>query len=121
FFQAEDGIRDFHVTGVQTCALPILADFNPETDAIEYEKLREVDQFILVRLNNLVKTVKDSYEKYEFMNIYHAVNNFCTLDLSSFYMDFAKDVLYIEAKDNYERRAMQTVMYESVEIGRAHV
>ncbi|MFC5463837.1 isoleucine--tRNA ligase [Lederbergia graminis] len=91
-----------------------LADFNPETDAIEYEKLREVDQFILVRLNNLVKTVKDSYEKYEFMNIYHAVNNFCTLDLSSFYMDFAKDVLYIEAKDNYERRAMQTVMYESV-------
>src|SRR5690606_1220785 len=91
-----------------------LADFSPETDAIEYEKLREVDQFILVRLNNLVKTVKDSYEKYEFMNIYHAVNNFCTLDLSSFYMDFAKDVLYIEAKDNYERRAMQTVMYESV-------
>ena len=44
--------------------------------------------------------------------IYHNVNNFCTLDLSSFYLDFAKDVLYIEAKDNEERRAMQTVLYE---------
>jgi len=91
-----------------------LADFNPEVDAIEYKKLREVDQFILVRLNNLIKEVRNSYEEYEFMNIYHAVNNFCTLDLSSFYMDFAKDVLYIESKNHYERRAMQTVMYESV-------
>ncbi|MCR2820793.1 isoleucine--tRNA ligase [Lederbergia panacisoli] len=91
-----------------------LADFNPEVDAIEYSKLREVDQFILVRLNQLIKDVRNSYENYEFMNIYHAVNNFCTLDLSSFYMDFAKDVLYIESKNHYERRAMQTVMYESV-------
>ncbi len=48
------------------------------------------------------------------MNIYHEVNNFCTLDLSSFYLDFAKDILYIEAKDHYERRAMQTVMHESL-------
>ncbi|MBS4217820.1 isoleucine--tRNA ligase [Bacillus sp. FJAT-49711] len=91
-----------------------LADFTPEVDAIEYSKLREVDQFILVRLNNLIKEVRNSYEEYEFMNIYHAVNNYCTLDLSSFYMDFAKDVLYIESKNHYERRAMQTVMYESV-------
>ncbi len=91
-----------------------LADFNPETDAIEYNQLREVDQFLLVRLNRLVKKVRNAFENYDFMTIYHEVNNFCTLDLSSFYMDFAKDVLYIEAKDNYERRAMQTVMYESV-------
>ncbi|MBO1004953.1 isoleucine--tRNA ligase [Pseudogracilibacillus auburnensis] len=91
-----------------------LNDFNPAEDSIAYENLREVDQFMLVKLNSLIKTVSESYDKYEFANIYHAVNNFCTLDLSSFYMDFAKDVLYIEAKDNYERRAMQTVMYESV-------
>ena len=91
-----------------------LADFNPENDAIEYGKLREVDQFMLVRLNNLIKEVRNSYENYEFANIYHSVNNFCTTELSSFYMDFAKDVLYIEAKNHYERRAMQTVMYESV-------
>jgi len=91
-----------------------LADFNPATDAIAYENLREVDQFMLVKLNELVKQVRNNYENYEFANIYHAVNNFCTLDLSSFYLDFAKDVLYIEAKDQQDRRAIQTVLYESL-------
>ncbi|WP_048827830.1 isoleucine--tRNA ligase [Bacillus sp. B-jedd] len=91
-----------------------LADFNPETDALRYEELREVDQFMLVKLNKLIKQVRTSYEKYEFSGIYHAVNNFCTLDLSAFYLDFAKDVLYIEKADNKERRAIQTVLYESL-------
>jgi len=91
-----------------------LSDFNPETDAVEYERLREVDQFMLVKLNKLIKYVRSAYENYEFAGIYHAINNFCTLDLSSFYLDFAKDVLYIEAKDNHERRAIQTVLYESL-------
>ncbi|MGE6258676.1 isoleucine--tRNA ligase [Heyndrickxia sporothermodurans] len=91
-----------------------LADFNPATDKINYEDLREVDQYMLVKLNKLIKHVRVSYERYEFSSIYHAVNNFCTLDLSSFYLDFAKDVLYIEAKDNFERRAMQTVLYDSL-------
>ena len=61
------------------------------------EDLREVDQFMLVKLNELVKQVRSNYENYEFANIYHAINNFCTFDLSSFYFDFAKDILYIEA------------------------
>ncbi|MDP4162724.1 MAG: isoleucine--tRNA ligase [Bacillota bacterium] len=91
-----------------------LADFNYKTDAVSYENLREVDQFMMVKLNKLIKNVRDAYENYEFAGIYHAVNNFCTLDLSSFYLDFAKDVLYIEAKDNEERRAIQTVLYESL-------
>ncbi len=89
-----------------------LSDFDPSKDAISYENLREVDQFMLVKLNDLTKHVTDAYEHYEFASIYHAVNNFCTLDLSSFYLDFAKDVLYIEAEDQFERRAMQTVLYE---------
>jgi isoleucyl-tRNA synthetase len=89
-----------------------LADFNPEKDAVPFEELREVDQFMLVKLNGLIKSVRTAYENYEFSNIYTSVNNFCTLDLSSFYLDFAKDVLYIEAEDNYERRAMQTVLHE---------
>jgi len=89
-----------------------LADFNPETDAISYEKLREVDQFMLVKLNDLIVQVRSHYENYEFAGIYHAVNNFCTLDLSSFYLDFAKDILYIEASAQYDRRAIQTVLYE---------
>ncbi|MCQ6274021.1 isoleucine--tRNA ligase [Bacillus sp. V3B] len=91
-----------------------LADFNPDTHAVAYENLREVDQFMLVKLNNLVQQVRDHYENYEYATIYHAVNNFCTLDLSAFYLDFAKDVLYIEAKDQSDRRAIQTVLYESL-------
>jgi isoleucyl-tRNA synthetase len=91
-----------------------LADFNPSVNKVAYENLREVDQFMLVKLNKLVKYVRNAYENYEFAGIYHAVNNFCTLDLSAFYLDFAKDVLYIEAADNHERRAIQTVLYESL-------
>ncbi|MFB5194100.1 isoleucine--tRNA ligase [Neobacillus sp. KR4-4] len=90
-----------------------LADFTP-ANKVRYEDLREVDQFMLVKLNKLIKNVRNAYENYEFAGIYHAINNFCTLDLSSFYLDFAKDVLYIEATDNHERRAIQTVLYESL-------
>ncbi|MDQ0155939.1 isoleucine--tRNA ligase [Robertmurraya andreesenii] len=89
-----------------------LADFNPETNKVAYQDLREVDQFILVKLNSLIKNVLNAYENYEYSAIYHAINNFCTLDLSAFYLDFAKDVLYIEAENNQERRAIQTVLYE---------
>jgi isoleucyl-tRNA synthetase len=91
-----------------------LADFDPAVNKVDYANLREVDQFMLVKLNKLISYVRNAYENYEFAGIYHAVNNFCTLDLSAFYLDFAKDVLYIEAADNHERRAIQTVLYESL-------
>ncbi|WP_338469890.1 isoleucine--tRNA ligase [Niallia sp. XMNu-256] len=91
-----------------------LTDFNPEKDTVAYGDLREVDQFMLAKLNRLVKQVRDHYENYEYASIYHEVNNFCTLDLSSFYLDFAKDILYIEAKDQSDRRCIQTVLYESL-------
>lgn len=91
-----------------------LADFDPAVNKVAYESLREVDQFMLVKLNKLIKSVRNSYENYDYAGIYHAVNNFCTLDLSAFYLDFAKDVLYIEAVDHPERRAIQTVLYESL-------
>ncbi|MBS4211920.1 MULTISPECIES: isoleucine--tRNA ligase [Neobacillus] len=91
-----------------------LADFDPAVNKVAYENLREVDQFMLVKLNKLIKSVRNSYENYDYAGIYHSVNNFCTLDLSAFYLDFAKDVLYIEAVDHPERRAIQTVLYESL-------
>lgn len=91
-----------------------LADFDPSKDAVSFEDLREVDQFMMVRLNQVVKSVTNAYENYEFASIYHTINNFCTTDLSSFYLDFAKDILYIEAENHQDRRAMQTVMYESL-------
>ncbi|MCH3052218.1 isoleucine--tRNA ligase, partial [Listeria monocytogenes] len=88
-------------------------DFNPTTNTVSYENLREVDKYMLIKLNDLVKNVKDSYEAFEFSTIYHQINNFCTVELSQFYMDFAKDVVYIEAADSHDRRAMQTVFYEA--------
>ena len=66
----------------------------------------------MIRFNDIVKTIEEAYENYEFSTIYQTVMNFCTVDLSQFYLDFAKDVVYIEYEDNYERRAMQTVIYD---------
>ncbi|WP_203290128.1 isoleucine--tRNA ligase [Metabacillus sp. cB07] len=91
-----------------------LADFNPETDALAFDELRDVDRYMMVKLNKLTDKVKQSYDDYEFAAIFHAVHNFCTIELSSFYLDFAKDVLYIEAPDNKERRAIQTVLYDTL-------
>ncbi|OAH53699.1 isoleucine--tRNA ligase [Domibacillus aminovorans] len=91
-----------------------LDGFDPAKHAVSHENLREVDQFMLVKLNELIKNVRSYYENYEFAAIYHAINNFFTVDMSSFYLDFAKDVLYIEAEDQSERRAIQTVLYETL-------
>ncbi|MEN2766524.1 isoleucine--tRNA ligase [Ornithinibacillus xuwenensis] len=89
-----------------------LADFNPETDGVSESEMTEVDRYMLHRLQQLVKEVKESYEKYEFSPIFHRIHNFCADDLSSFYLDFAKDVLYIESEDNLRRRSIQTGYYE---------
>ncbi|WP_409305350.1 isoleucine--tRNA ligase [Peribacillus sp. SCS-155] len=91
-----------------------LDGFNPETDKLGYDELREVDQYIMIKLNKLITNTKKAYDNYEFANIYHQVNNFCTLDLSAFYLDYAKDILYCEAPDSHERRAIQSVLYDSL-------
>ncbi|MFS0823684.1 isoleucine--tRNA ligase [Bacillus sp. 1P02SD] len=91
-----------------------LNDFNPETDAVSVNELREVDRYILVKLNKLIDKVKTSYENYEFAGVYHSVHNFCTIELSSFYLDFAKDILYIEPVNQHDRRSIQTVLYEAL-------
>ncbi|WP_342044264.1 isoleucine--tRNA ligase [Bacillus sp. OTU530] len=89
-----------------------LFDFKPSQHAVSVEQLREVDRYMLVKLNNLINKVKGAYETYDFAGMYHALHNFCTIDLSAFYLDFAKDILYIEGTDNSDRRAIQTVLYE---------
>ncbi|MEK3935173.1 isoleucine--tRNA ligase [Sporosarcina sp. FSL W7-1349] len=90
------------------------SDFNPSTDGIAFADLRPVDQYVYIRLQDLIQEVREAYDRYEFAGVYHAVNNFCTGELSSFYLDIAKDVVYIEGADHPHRRAMQTVMYESL-------
>ncbi|WP_096199278.1 isoleucine--tRNA ligase [Bacillus sp. FJAT-45350] len=89
-----------------------LHDFDPKVNAIKKEDLSELDLYMLVKLNDVVKKAKDSYDLYQFSSVYHAVHNFCTIDLSSFYMDIAKDTLYIDHADSEARRGIQTVMYE---------
>ncbi|WP_413380029.1 isoleucine--tRNA ligase [Alkalihalobacillus sp. 1P02AB] len=91
-----------------------LHDFNPTTDQVADEQLDGVNLFMLVKLNEVVEKVKTAYEEYNFSGVYHILHNFCTIELSSFYMDLAKDTLYIEHSDHPARRAIQTVMYETV-------
>ena len=89
-------------------------DFDPEVNRVAYEDLRSVDKYMMVRLNQTIEQIrKEGYDKYNFLHIYRTVVNFLTVDLSSFYLDFAKDVVYIEAADNHERRCMQTVFYDT--------
>ncbi|BCK39663.1 TPA: isoleucine--tRNA ligase [Streptococcus pyogenes] len=88
------------------------SDFNPATDTVAYADLGAVDKYMTIVFNQLVATITDAYERYDFMAIYKAVVNFVTVDLSAFYLDFAKDVVYIEAANSLERRRMQTVFYD---------
>ncbi len=89
-----------------------LYDFNPETDIISYVKLTELDRLVLSNFQNLIKRVNEYYEKFEFHSLYHEVHNFCTIDLSSFYLDIIKDRLYTAFSNSIERRSAQTVLYQ---------
>lgn len=91
-----------------------LFDFDPKKDRVPYENLREVDQYMYMRLQEVLKQVRAAYDRYDFSAVYHAINNFVSVELSAFYLDVAKDVVYIEAPTNPARRAMQTVMYDSL-------
>ncbi|MTN44773.1 isoleucine--tRNA ligase [Turicibacter sanguinis] len=91
-----------------------LFDFNPETDLVAYEDLNEVDQFMMIRLNELTKELKSAYEEYRFDDVFKTVNNYISNDLSAFYLDFTKDILYIEKADSQARRSIQTILYHHV-------
>lgn len=90
------------------------SDFNPDVDRIPYQELRSIDKYMEVRLNDLVSDSLAAYDNYDFSDVYKDVFKFLTNDLSAFYLDFAKDVLYIESKNNHARRSMQTVIYDSL-------
>jgi len=89
-----------------------LFDFDPKRDRVPYENLREVDQYMYMRLQEVLKQVRAAYDRYDFSAVYHSINNFVSVELSAFYLDVAKDVVYIEAPNNPARRAMQSVMYD---------
>ena len=88
-----------------------ISDFNPKTDMVPYEKMEELDQWALLKLNHLVERARQGYDNYEFHVVYHSLHNFCVVDLSNFYLDIIKDRLYTEKADSQSRRSGQTAMY----------
>src|SRR6058998_803872 len=89
-----------------------LSDFEPARDRQAYARLDEVDRFILDRLARLIDRVRRAYETYELHTVFHAVHNFCAVDLSAQYLDVVKDRLYTSAPDDQRRRAAQTTSYD---------
>jgi isoleucyl-tRNA synthetase len=88
-----------------------LSDFNPETDSVSDSGLTELDRWALSKLDALLARATTAYERFDFHIVYHAAHNFCTVDMSNFYLDVLKDRLYVEAKNSLSRRAAQTAIY----------
>jgi isoleucyl-tRNA synthetase len=89
-----------------------LYDFDPTQHAVAWEKLEPFDQYMLVRTRELTTQLLAWYEEFEFHRIYHAVNEFATVDLSKLYADALKDRLYTFAPNSPARRAAQTVLWK---------
>jgi isoleucyl-tRNA synthetase len=88
-----------------------LSDFNPDTDALEPGEMLDIDRFALHTLQSLVARALKAYDTYEFHVIYHRLYNYCTVDLSSFYLDILKDRLYTSPPASLDRRSAQTAMF----------
>lgn len=91
-----------------------LYDFDPARDMVPYQKLSEIDRWALGRLAGLEQKVAKAYSQYEYHILYHALHNFCALDMSSVYLDVIKDRIYCSLPLSRERRAAQTVMYQVI-------
>ncbi|NEQ31573.1 MAG: isoleucine--tRNA ligase [Leptolyngbya sp. SIO4C5] len=92
-----------------------LYDFDPAQDAVPYEQLPELDRYALHLVNEVFSNVTQAFETYQFFHFFQAVQNFCVVDLSNFYLDIAKDRLYISAADSVRRRSCQTVLAIAIE------
>ncbi|GKS57439.1 isoleucine--tRNA ligase [Nitrospira sp.] len=89
-----------------------LYDFDPRRDRIALDQLPELDRWALLRVNELIPRVRQAYEDFEFHAIFHLLNNICSVDLSSVYLDILKDRLYTCRTDSPLRRGSQTVLYD---------
>jgi isoleucyl-tRNA synthetase len=93
-------------------ALGNLAGFDPSRDALPNEQLEEMDRWMLSRTAELVTKCRDWYAGYDFHRVYHAIHDFCVVDLSAFYYDVLKDRLYTKAANNKSRRSAQTAVWK---------
>ncbi|MEA5564270.1 isoleucine--tRNA ligase [Anabaena sp. UHCC 0399] len=92
-----------------------LHDFDPEKDAVPFEELPQLDKYMLHRIGEVFQEVTDAFESFQFFRFFQTVQNFCVVDLSNFYLDVAKDRLYISATDAFRRRSCQTVIHIALE------
>lgn len=92
-----------------------LDDFDPEKDAVPFEELPELDRYMLHRITEVFEEVTEAFESFQFFRFFQTVQNFCVVDLSNFYLDVAKDRLYISAPNAFRRRSCQTVLKIALE------
>lgn len=86
-------------------------DFDVVRDMVAYGEMEEIDRFALYRLEGVIRKVRDAYEKFQFHVVYTTLYNFCSVDLSSLYLDVLKDRLYTSPASSRERRSAQSAMY----------
>jgi isoleucyl-tRNA synthetase len=92
-----------------------LHDFDPAKHTVPYAELPELDRYMLHRITEVFAEVTDAFETFQFFRFFQTVQNFCVVDLSNFYLDIAKDRLYISAEDSPRRRSCQTVLAVAIE------
>lgn len=110
FSQISESYRKFRNT--MRFMLANTTDFDPAENTVAYDDLEACDKYMEVLVNKFTKEILDDYANYNFMDIYKKLINFLTTELSAFYLDVAKDVVYVEAEDSHKRRSMQTVLYD---------
>ena len=97
----------------------MLGNINPEDfkkeNIVKYSDLDAIDKYILIVLSDLSKKVMEAYDRYDFVAVTSLMTNFMTNELSSYYCDFAKDILYCDKTDSPRRRKIQTVLYYTVD------
>ena len=91
-----------------------LHDFDPAQHAVPYDQLPELDRYMLHRIREVFLDVDDAFENYQFFRFFQSIQNFCVVDLSNFYLDIAKDRLYISAENAFRRRSCQTVLAQVI-------
>lgn len=93
-----------------------LTGFDPAIDKVNSAKLGELDRFALIQLNRMADRVRKAYDQYEFHVVYQSIHHFCAVEMSSFYLEIVKDRLYASAANSLERKAAQTVLYETLTV-----
>ena len=93
-----------------------LYDYDPDKDGVAYESMPEIDRYALHKLQLLIEKGRQAYDVYEFHVIYHVLYNYCTLDLSAFYLDILKDRLYTSPPRSVGRKSAQSVLYMTLDV-----